>query len=332
MRVLLTIASIALVATMAAAVCPAAPAVDPFKPSTCAAYTACDTTFCGCVSSTSNTTRNNASLCLAASSANCTTIQTCMLAYTKCLMGLESQRTSTDAACNVTGAAMHAATLAATAGMYSGSSLQLGCRFRVCTTMNASSLTCAFGTNDSAVCMMPAVVTSTAAPNATRYVAQARLRLSGTGYAALLNDPAKYQSLATALRTDLATLLAIESRFIVILNMTLGSLVVDFAIVEGSGKSTAALTQSVQSAANSTSWLTSTKSVYATVSNETITVLGVTVTEVAGGTTAAAATTTAAGATTTAAPGPGTSAPSAASATSVVAVVAAAVAALAMAL
>jgi hypothetical protein len=255
-----------------------------------------------------------------------------MLTYTKCLMALESQRTSTDAACNVTGAAMHAATLAATAGTYAGSSLQLGCRYRVCNSMNATSLTCSFGTNDSAVCMMPAVVTTTAAPNATRYVAQARLRLSGTGYAALLNDPAKYQSLATALRTDLATLLGIESRFIVILNLSLGSLVVDFAIVEGSGKSTAALTQSVQSAANSTTWLTSTKSVYATVSNETITVLGVTVTEVAGGTTAAPTTTGPAGST-TAAPGPsGTSAPSAASATSVVAVVAAAVAALAMAL
>ena len=329
MRVLLTIASIALVATMAAAVCPQAPAVDPFKPSACAAYTACDTAFCGCVSSTLNATKSNATLCLAASSANCATIQTCMRSYTMCLMGLESQRTSTDAACNMTGAAMHAATLAATAGMYAGSALEAGCRFRVCTTMNASSLTCSFGTNDSAVCMMPSVPT----PNATRFVAQARLRLSGTGYAALLNNPTAYQALATALRTDLATLLLIEPQYIVILNMSLGSLVVDFAIVEGSGKSTAALTQSVQTAANSTAWLTSTKSVYATVSNETITVLGVTVTEVAGGTTGAAVPTTPSGETTTGAPGaPGTSAPSAASATSVVAVVAAAVAALAMAL
>jgi len=326
MRALLSVAVIGLLVAAVSAQCPAAPASDPFAPSTCAAYVACDTAFCGCVNATSS--QNNATQCLAFApvTVNCTTVQTCMLAYTTCLQKTEANRTSSVAACNVTGTAMHNAMIAAAAGTYSGSVLQQSCRRRVCNVESFFRVDCTFGTNDSNVCMAPvtsAPVPATTAASSSAFALRATLRLSGTAYAALLNNGTARALLEAALKADLGTLLGINRDFIRILNMSVGSLIVDFAVLNGSGKSAADLNTGLAAATANTNWLTSTKAVYSTVSNETISVLSVTVTELGGST---AAPTTVAGGTTTRTP-PTTSN---AAATSVVAAAALAVLALAL--
>jgi hypothetical protein len=68
-----------------------------------------------------------------------------------------------------------------------------------------------------------------------------------------------------------------------------GSLIVDFAILEGSNKTAESLVATILAAGNSTTWLTAVKAVYATVSSEPLTVEGffsaVTVTTTLAGTT-----------------------------------------------
>jgi hypothetical protein len=327
MRALVSIAVIGLlVAAVSAQTCTVAePSVDPFEPSTCGGYVAADTTFCACVGVQSN----NATACLRTvnASLNCTQVATCLVGYTNNLLKLESERTSTTAACNKTGTAMHNLVLAAAATTYAGSILQQSCRFRVCEVMQSFRLACSFGTNDTNVCQAPvatAAPTTTSAPTTAGFAIRATLRLSGTAYAALLNNATARAVLEAALKTDLAGLLGINSLFIRILNMTVGSLVVDFAILNGSGKTASQLNTGLAAATANTNWLSSTKSVYSTVSNETIGVLSLTVTEVTGSTDAPTTTTTSGG--TTIAP-PTTSN---AAATSVLAAAALAVLALAL--
>jgi hypothetical protein len=292
MRALVSLAVIGLlVAAVSAQTCTVAePTVDPFEPSTCTSYTACDTAFCGCVGVQSS----NATACLrtANASVNCSQVQTCLIAYTQCLVKLEANRTSTIAACNRTGTTMHNAILAVAAGSFAGSILQQSCRFRVCEVMQSFRSACPFGTNDSNVCMAPltAAPVTTSAP-VTAFAIRATLRLSGTAYAALLNNATARAMLENALMNDLSGLLGINPAFIRILNLSVGSLIVDFAILNGSGKSVSQLSSGLALATANSNWLTSTKSVYSTVSNETIGVLSLTVTE-AGGTTSAPNTTT----------------------------------------
>jgi len=191
-------------------------------------------------------------------------------------------------------------------------------------------------------------VTTTTAP-VTVYTAQGTFRLSGGAWAELLNNTARTATLIASLQTDIAALLGIDPTYVVILHLSVGSLIIDFAVLSGSNKTAAQLISSAQTAESSTSWLSTTKSVYALVSNETITVLSVSTVVVAGGTTGAAVvittppttttssnsssttTTTTSGTVTTPAPS-GTSSPSSASSVSLVAAVAVAFGAVVLAL
>lgn len=321
MRALLTAACIVLLAVAANAQCGAAPSVDPFAVTSCGALQTCQTAFCGCVGA-SNSSRN-ATTCLATASATCTTIEGCLRTYTKCVVDVESQRTNTsNAVCAQTGATIHSAVLQAVVDSYAGSALQTSCRHHVCEVMNTSALTCNFGTNASAVCQAP----DTTSTIAVRVV----MKLSGSSWGTLLANSAYRAQLEVGLKGDIATLLNVTKEYIVIMNLSVGSLIVDFAVLTGSSASASQLDAAVRSSASSTSWLTSTKGVYSTVSNETITVQSVNLS--AGGTTSAPLTTPIANVTTpasssTPAPSspPGTS-PSSASSVSVIAVAAAVVA------
>lgn len=319
MRALLTAACIVLLSAVASAQCGSAPAVDPFAPTACASATDCQTAFCACAGA-SNTTRN-ALTCLATSSAGCSVIETCMRTYTKCIVAVGGQRNSADAVCKATGAAIHAAVLQAVVDKYAGSALQTSCRHHVCGVMNSSHMTCNFGTNSSAVCQEPDTTNS--------FVVRVVMTLSGSAWGQLLNNPTRRTMLETGLRGDVAGMLNISIDYIVILNLTQGSLIVDFAVLTGSPASTAALQAAVTAKASNSSWLTSTKSVYSIVSNETITVSNVVFSQ--GGTTSAPVTpapanTTVAPTTPTVAPTPGGTSPSSASSASVLAVAAAVVA------
>jgi hypothetical protein len=171
------------------------------------------------------------------------------------------------------------------------------------------------------------------------YTAQGTFRLSGAAWAELLNNTARKATLLASIQTDIAALLGISPTYVVILNLSIGSLIIDFAVLQGSGKSVTDLVAAASSAQNNTSWLTSTKSVYALVSNETITVLSVTAVAVSGGTTAVvpppsptnASTTTTSSGVATPAPS-GISSPSSASSVSLFAAVAVAFGAIALAL
>lgn len=273
MRVALIAAFVATLVAAVAAQCGTAPTVNPFAPTACPAFKACDATFCACAG-VSNATSSNASTCLSSSSATCTTLQSCLANYTMCLVNLESS-TSTDAGCNASVAAMHSLVLQAAVTSYAGSGLQAACRYQTCQIMNRTSTSCTFGTNFSTVCQ----------DRPPQFAFQATIRLSGTQWAALLSNPAARSQLEAALKGDLANLLGVIADFIKILNLSVGSLIVDFAVLAGSNKTADQLTASVLASGNNTSWLTSTKSVYSIVSNETISVIGVTL--VAGGTTSA---------------------------------------------
>jgi hypothetical protein len=273
MRVILIAAFVATLVAAVAAQCGTAPAVNPFAPTACPAFRACDAAFCACAG-VSNTSSTNASTCLASSSATCTVLQSCLANYTGCLVALESS-TSTDAGCNASVTNMHALVLQAAVTSYTGSALQAACRYQVCQVMNRTTTTCTFGTNFSNVCM----------DRPPAFAFQATIRLSGSQWAALLSSPLARAQLEAALQSDLATLLGVIASFIKILNLSVGSLIVDFAVLAGSNKTADQLAASVLASGNNTSWLTTTKSVYSVVSNETISVIGVTL--VGGGTTSA---------------------------------------------
>jgi hypothetical protein len=322
MRALITAACIMFLAVSAQAQCGSAPSVDPFQVTSCASLQECSTQFCGCVGA-ANTTRD-ARVCLATTSAGCSTIETCLRTYTKCFVAVESQRSSANAVCAQTGDALHAAVLQAVVTSYAGSALQTSCRYHVCNVMNSSRLTCNFGTNASNVCVAPDLTSSVA----IRVV----FKLSGSSWGLLLNNGPRRTQLEVGLRADIARLLNVTIDYIVIFNLTEGSLIVDFAVLTGSPASQAQLEAAVRSSAANTSWLTTTKSVYSIVSNETITVQSVVLS--AGGTTSAPLTPTSPNATTTpsasSTPAPssptGTSPGSSASSVSVLAVATAVVA------
>jgi hypothetical protein len=125
------------------------------------------------------------------------------------------------------------------------------------------------------------------------YTTQGTFRLSGAAWAELLNNTARRATLVSSIQTDIAALLGIAPEYVVILKLSIGSLVIDFAVIQGSGKTSSQLLNSAVAASSSTTWLQSTKNVYALVSNETVTVLSVAVSAVEGGTTGAAVTVTA---------------------------------------
>jgi hypothetical protein len=269
----LTAVTLFVVGTLAQ--CVEMPPSEMFSGSACVVVRGCQEAFCACVGAESS---NRSSLtCLSTTSAGCSTIETCLRTYTKCFVAVESQRSSADKVCAQTGDAVHAAVLQAVVTSYAGSALQTSCRYHVCNVMNSSRLTCNFGTNASNVCVAPDLTSSVA----IRVV----FKLSGSSWGLLLNNGPRRTQLEVGLRADIARLLNVTIDYIVIFNLTEGSLIVDFAVLTGSPASQAQLEAAVRSSAANTSWLTTTKSVYSIVSNETITVQSVVLS--AGGTTSA---------------------------------------------
>jgi hypothetical protein len=300
MRALLIVACLAVtLSSAAAALCPTVTG-DVFKPTTCPAYAQCDLAFCRCAGS--STADVNASTCLrSAASATCASLTQCFAAFAVCQTNLNAAalRTSTDPACSTMATAVHQAVLAVTVGMYPDSLLQSSCRSTVCRSMNSSSLsTCTFGVNDSNVCIFTPPTTAagqtsapatlaqtTAGPTSppvttspgTVYLITAIIKFSGTAYGLLLNDPTKRFSLELSVKSDLVAYFNLTGALLDILSMTEGSLIVNFAIKEGASQSVAQLVAAVNNAANSTTLISSLRTLYATVSSETITVSSVSV-------------------------------------------------------
>merc|ERR1719197_2084621 len=96
----------------------------------------------------------------------------------------------------------------------------------------------------------------------------AQLRIEGSAFATLLSS--NRAGLETAITADLGTLLQIAASFIRVTNMVVGSLVVTFAVSASAGVQPSTLNSRLAEATASTSWLSSTQSVYSTVSNETL--------------------------------------------------------------
>ena len=242
--------------------------------SSCPAYAACGAAFCSCVGASSGNT--NASTCLGtASQATCTSVQACMATYQTCLAGLHTYSSNSSSPCFMLGSAISVANVAAGANGFANSTVQKSCQYRTCVIMNSSSLTCNFGTNDANVCMMPSLPPTPrpTAPTGTlpanfEAAIVAQLRIEGSAFAELLSS--NRAGLETAITADLGTLLQIAASFIRVTNMVVGSLVVTFAVSASAGVQPSTLNSRLAEATASTSWLSSTQSVYSTVSNETL--------------------------------------------------------------
>jgi len=270
------------------------PTTDVLAPSTCTGYTNCDAAYCACtgVSGTS------ASACSGTTTKACTDVVGCLTKYFQCLMALEAARSNSSDPCNAFGVQLHSAVLLAAAQSYTNSTLQQSCQYNLCRVTNSSSRVrqCNFGASSSSVCIDPTATTSapttttststTPSPTSTvTYQVTATITLSGSQWAAIVNDKTQYATLLRALAFDLGQLLGISSTFVVVFSATVGSLVINFGVTSGSGKSTSALATSVNTAATSTTWLSNTATVYSAVSSETLSVSSVTVTSTAAPTT-----------------------------------------------
>lgn len=301
----------------------------------CTRYADCGRQFCGCVGNTAN---GNATTCLAGGTANCTRLATCLTAYASCVHDLAAYRSNTSSPCYMLASQIHTQDLTLAAMNYSGSPSQGACLHRTCMVLsNASSFatqcsTQLGGANYTNVCVAPPAPVVRPPPAIT-----ATLRIPGAAFGLLLADPAKKAQLTTAVSNALATLLNVAARFIRIIAMYEGSLVVDFAVETGSGVSVDALqaTLSSPTAVGNTAWLTEIQTVYSTVSSDTLTgatvsavAIPTTTTTTAGPTTSGAATTASSGPATTTTPAPGPSPSSASAVATAVAAVAAFAAAL----
>jgi hypothetical protein len=259
-------------------------ASNPFHRSNCTGYTACEIILCGCAGVT-NASTANAGMCLSyvPAATTCTAMTTCMSAFTTCLSTLAgSDRTNSSSSCYMWALSMHASMLTTSVSAFNGSMHQRACASLACQVRNVSGKdSCAMGANFSAVCNPttvfptgitgPTPVPATLPPNVVAAIT-ARIRINGAAFAALLNgNAAARASLAVAVASDLAGLLGIDAAYIYITNMYLGSLVVEFTVSTAAGVQPTLLNTRL-ARATTENWLTSTQSVYSTVSNETLTV------------------------------------------------------------
>ena len=259
-------------------------ASNPFHRSNCTGYNACEVTLCGCAGVT-NATAANAGMCLSyvPAATTCTAMTTCMSAFTTCLSTLAgSDRTNSSSSCYMWALSMHASMLTTSVSAFNGSMHQRACASLACQVRNMSGKdSCEMGANFSAVCNPttvfptgitgPTPVPATLPPNVVAAIT-ARIRINGAAFAALLNgNAAARASLAVAVASDLGGLLGIDAAFIYITNMYLGSLVVEFTVSTAAGVQPTLLNTRL-ARATTENWLTSTQSVYSTVSNETLTV------------------------------------------------------------
>jgi len=289
MRAIAALAILAVIAPFSAAmVCPMTPTLDPYAPSTCTGYMTCDTALCGCLGANGTV----AAMCFASapSATTCDKASMCATNYFMCLTGLDGARNNVDDSCYNFGQTMHQAALASILSGYAGSSQQQSCQSNLCRILNGSSTlsTCNYG-GDAAmnVCNNMSVAGPTPPANVV-YDVVVTLRLSGANWSMVLNDPVARASLVADLIADLAALLGVPAADIVILSVTVGSLLVNFGVVQGSGKSIAQLTTGVSAATASTAWLASVAAVYASSGGtDTIVATAASVTQTAAPTTAA---------------------------------------------
>lgn len=259
-------------------------ASNPFHRSNCTGYNACEVTLCKCAG-VANATPASAGTCLSSvpAATNCSAMTMCMSAFTTCLSTLAgSDRTNSSSSCYMWALSMHASMLTTSVSAFNGSMHQRACASLACQVRNMSGKdSCEMGANFSAVCNPttvfptgitgPTPVPATLPPNVVAAIT-ARIRINGAAFAALLNgNAAARASLAVAVASDLGGLLGIDAIYIYITNMYLGSLVVEFTVSTAAGVQPTLLNTRL-ARATTENWLTSTQSVYSTVSNETLTV------------------------------------------------------------
>lgn len=258
---------------------------NPFRRTPCSGYAACEVTLCQCMGD-SAASASTAATCLmnARAATTCDETATCFGAFARCLTNLASAtRANESHPCAMWGVTMHTAMLTASTTGLEGSMLARGCANKMCDLANKTSKTsCSFGGNFSGVCSAANLLaSSTAMPTTTpaasplpdNFVAaiRATMRIAGTQFAALLNDPARRQELFTAVRTALGRLTGVNPEFVRIIRMYIGSLVVDFAIDAAAGVAPDVLQAALNNAANDNSWLEAVQTVYSQVSNDTLT-------------------------------------------------------------
>jgi hypothetical protein len=297
-----------------------APGTNVFDiPATCGIANQCKANLCACTGS-----KGTFPTCLAANSGSCAATQACFATFAACLMTTTAARTNTSDPCATAGSNLYIAQLAAAASStFNTTNLAMSCSYATCQIANSTGgvSTCVGSAINAAVCNPTNLIGSatTATPGTpVVYDIVVTLRISGGNWSAILADPVKKAQAIAALSADLAKLLGVDVKYVTILDLQLGSLVVSFAVLQGSGKSPAQLQTSAVAASGSSAWLTSTQAVYSTVSSETLTTLSVTVTATGAPTTLAPGQTAAPGNT----PAPTSSAVSAAGVWAVAAVAA----------
>jgi len=281
MRAIIVIALAAVLATISNAQVCADVAGDPFQKNgdNCTAKTTCGVAACSCIGGTVGTNG-----CNFPTSLTCDLATTCLTALTLCELATTVARNNASDACMAYGNQLYIAQLAAVASpVFNQSALYGGCANTACQVMNQTGIAASCGLA-AAVCSPDNLLPSATGPTMTLSPTQvadliATLRLSGSNWSAVLNDPTLKANLITSLSNDLATLLGIAASYIEILSLLAGSLVVNFAVLSGSGKSPSQLNTAVNTATTSTTWLASTQSVYSQVSTETLTALSVSVTQ-----------------------------------------------------
>lgn len=269
----------------------------------CTAYTVCGTALCTCVGS--STTSPNTCLGQMPNTTTCSKVQSCLHDYTMCI----EQVPSTTAGCASLNTTLRMAFMTAASSGYSNSSLQRSCRNRVCTIMNGTSQTCAFGTDDANVCMFRPLATTAApttttmapmtnastnatvttlAPQSTRpapanftAALTALLVINGADFDKIRQNATAWDELLTALESDIASIFGLKAEEIYLIRVWVASLHVEFAISAAAGVSPSVLAQQLASVGQSTTWLRSVKAAYAKVSNETLTIQPITVTQTA---------------------------------------------------
>jgi hypothetical protein len=236
---------------------------NPYVHSNCTGYGMCEQSLCVC-SGVSHCTNHTADTCVAGSTLGCEPFTACVKGFFSCLENLTSARTNASDPCFGWAVSLHTALLETAVASYNGSKIQEYCGIAACHLRNASSKnSCAMGTNFSAVCQQRLV---------KQRVAEGTVRLGGGNWSVCMTNATCRESISTSIAKDLSGLLGIPTALLEILSVRVGSLIVDFAILEGPDKMTTSLATVL--AAGRTTWLTAVKALYATVSSEPLTVEG----------------------------------------------------------
>jgi hypothetical protein len=265
---------------------------NPYHRSNCTGYRTCEQSLCACTGIAYSANRT-AETCVVGSTLGCESFTACVKTYFTCLDGLTSARSDASDPCYSWAVNLHTALLETAVSSYNGSKVQEYCGIAACHLRNASNKnSCPMGTNFSSVCQ---------ARLQRQRVVQGSLRLGGSNWSSCVTNATCRQSISQGITKDLSELLGIPAELLEIISVRVGSLIVDFAILEGSNKTAASLLTAIQATGSNSSWLRTVRSVYATVSSEPLTVEGFT---------AAIVTTTLAGTTNAPSTTPSTTAPS----------------------